>query len=206
MLISHFEHFFNFCVYKQSYPDELKISNVKPVYKKNSKEKIENHRPVSVLSNLGKIFENLMYDRLRSFFTRYSLLSNRQYGFRKNRNTEHEIMELVNKALPAIENKKYSLCIFLDCKACFDTICRSSLLKKLYRYSVRGPSFELIKSYFENRKQLVVFKSDRSDVLSQNLGVVQCSKCGPLLFDIYFVNLVLYVVKTSTSCMPTMHV
>lgn len=94
-------------------------------------------------------------------------------------------MELVNKALPAIENKKYSLCIFLDYKACFDTICRSSLLKKLCRYGVRGPSLELIKSYFENRKQMVVFKSDKSDVLSQNLGVVQGSKCGPLLFDIY---------------------
>ena len=77
-------------------------------------------------------------------------------------------------------------CAFLlDYKACFDTIRRSFFLRKLYRYGVRGPSLELIKSYFENRKQLVVFKSDKSDVLSQNLCVVQGSKCGPLLFDIY---------------------
>ena len=77
--------FFNFCAYKQSYPDPLKISNVTPVHKKNSKGKIENYRPVSVLSNLSKVFENLLYDRLRSLCTRYNLLSNRQYGFRKNR-------------------------------------------------------------------------------------------------------------------------
>ena len=94
-------------------------------------------------------------------------------------------MELVNKALPEIETKKYSFRIFLDYKASFDTICRSSLLKKLYRYGVRGPSLELFKSYFENRKRLVVFKSDNSDVLAQNLGVVQGSKCGPLLYGIY---------------------
>ena len=94
-------------------------------------------------------------------------------------------MELVNKSLPVIENKKYSMWFFLDYRACFDTIYRSSMLKKLYRYGVRGPSLELIKSYFENRNQLVVFKTDKSDVLSQNLGVVQGSQCGPLLFDIY---------------------
>ena len=69
--------------YAQSYPDALKISNVTPVNKKNSKEKIENYRSVSVLSYLNKIFENLLYDRLRIFFTRYNLLSNRQYSFRK---------------------------------------------------------------------------------------------------------------------------
>lgn len=120
-------------------------------------------------------------------------------------------MELINKAFPAIEHKKYSVCVFLDYKACFDTMCRFSLLKKLHRYGVRGPALKLFSSYFENREQLVDFRSGRSDVLPQDLGTVQGSKCGPLLFDIYSSEFssvcgegdhILYADDTCIVCVP----
>ena len=42
-------------------------------------------------------------------------------------------MELVNKALPAIENKVFVTYVYLDYKAFFDTIFRSILFEKLAR-------------------------------------------------------------------------
>ena len=92
---------------------------------------------------------------------------------------------MLDKVLPAIEKKSYAICVFLDYKACFDTISRQILFRKLERYGVRGISLDLVKSYYCNRKQYVQYNSCNSDVMLQELGVVQGSKCGPLFFDIY---------------------
>ena len=87
--------------------------------------------------------------------------------------------------MPSIQDKKFAICVFLDYRACFDTICRNILFSKLYRYGVRGLPLELIKSYFHGRKQFVSIKDVHSRVQEQNIGVIQGSKTGPLFFDIY---------------------
>ena len=181
----HIKDLFNLCIQFGSYPDCLKVAQVTPIHKKNSRENICNYRPISVQSNLSKIFDNMFYNRIQSFFQTSSLLLENQYGFRKKKNTELATLDLVNKILPAIENKSYAICVFLDYKACFDTISRSILYRKLERYGVRGIALDLVKSYYENRKQYVAFNACKSDIMLQELGVVQGSKCGPLFFDIY---------------------
>ena len=55
-------------------PDELKQADIKPIYKKKSRNEKENYRPVSILPNLSKIFERCIYDQLKSYL--YKLLSN----------------------------------------------------------------------------------------------------------------------------------
>ena len=95
--------------------------------------------------------------------------------------------------MPTLENNSHCICVFLDYKACFDTICRETLLRKLERYGVRGVGLKFIESYFTNRKQYVSFNSSDSELVNQNLGVIQGSKIGPLFLDIYsneFKNLV----------------
>ena len=87
--------------------------------------------------------------------------------------------------MPAIEHKKYAICIFLDYSACFDTICRDIILRKLDRYGVRGMSYNFVASYFTNREQQVKYGSSLSSCRVQSLGVVQGSKTGPLFWDIY---------------------
>ena len=176
---------FNMCLEQGVYPDLFKVARITPVFKKGSRNFIKNHRPISILSNLSKIFDTLIYKRLLSFFNKFKILSDNQFGFRKNKNTELATLELVNKIMPAIENKLHCICVFLDYKACFDTICRKILLKKLDRYGIRGVGLKFLESYFTNRKQYVSFNSGKSELVNQNLGVIQGSKIGPLFFDIY---------------------
>ena len=89
------------------------------------------------------------------------------------------------KILPAIELKKYAICVFLDYSSCFDTIDRNILMSKLYKYGVRGVNYDIFKSYFNNRKQFVQFMDNHSNTTTQLLGIVQGSRLGPLLWDIY---------------------
>ena len=182
---THLSNLFNLCLEKSVYPDLLKISKVIPVHKKGPLNDITKYRPISIQPNLGKIFDDMIFNRIQSFFTKFNLLFDNQFGFRKNRNTELATLELLDKVLPVISQKSYAICVFLDYKACFDTLSRELLYKKLERYGMRGEELKFIKNYYINRKQYVIYNGNKSESLVQDLGVIQGSKCGPLFFDIY---------------------
>ena len=44
-----------------NFPEELKLARITPVFNKGSRFDIDNYRPISVLSNLSKLFEKAMY-------------------------------------------------------------------------------------------------------------------------------------------------
>ena len=181
--------FYNRCIIEGIFPSAMKLAKVTPVFKKGSKTLIANHRPISVISNLSKIFESIIYKRIYSYFESNGLLNSAQFGFRKQRNTEMAIFSLLERIIPAFENRAFALTVFLDFSACFDTVDRDILLNKLYRYGIRDSAQKLISSYFENRSQQVVYLKHLSSVKQQNLGVVQGSRCGPLFYDIYSADL-----------------
>ena len=176
---------FNQCIEKGLFPDILKTAQITPVHKKGPKNEIKNYRPIAVLMNIGKIFESIIQKRLLNYFENRGFLSANQFGFRKARNTELAVFTLIDRIMPAFEKKSFAICIFLDYSACFDTISRDILLKKLVKYGIRGTQMKLIESYFSNRRQCVKFGDKISPILHQKLGVIQGSKCGPLYYDIY---------------------
>ena len=46
------------------FPENLKVVKVIPIHKKDSKLESSNYRPISILSNIDKILEKLMHNRL----------------------------------------------------------------------------------------------------------------------------------------------
>lgn len=66
--------------------------------------KFENYRPISVLVFFSKLLERLMISRESRFIDekQYTLLKH-QYGFRKNRSTEHAIIDFVDKITKATD-------------------------------------------------------------------------------------------------------
>ena len=48
----------------EQFPSVLKKAKVIPIHKKQSKVDYANYRPISLLSNIEKIIEKLMYKRL----------------------------------------------------------------------------------------------------------------------------------------------
>ena len=176
---------FNMCIDCGEFPKKFKLAKITPVHKKGSLSKIENYRPISVTCNASKIFDQLLNTRVQNFFQNNNLLSQNQFGFRKSRSTEQAAMKLIHRILPAISDKLFAVCVFLDFSACFDTIDREILFQKLYRYGVRGVGLNFIKSYFNHREQYVSYSNKNSEILIQNLGVIQGTKNGPSFFDIY---------------------
>ena len=67
-----------------------------------------------------QILEKLFYTRLNDFVIKYNILSEKLYGFRSNRTTSHALIEFVEKISNVIENKQYTVGVFLDLKKAFD--------------------------------------------------------------------------------------
>ena len=176
---------FNMCISSGCFPDVLKIAKVTPIFKKGAKTEISNYRPISILKNIGKIFESLIHSRLKSFFESLNLFSKNQFGYRKERNTEMAALKFIERVTPVLSSKSFAICVFLDLSAAFDTVSRPLLLAKLYRYGVRGVVLKFLESYFSKRMQYTEFRQNTSGLLRQELGVVQGSRTGPLFFDIY---------------------
>ena len=59
---------FNLCLNKGEFPETLKIAEVTPLYKKVNLFEKDNCIPISILSNISKIFERIMYNQMNNFF------------------------------------------------------------------------------------------------------------------------------------------
>ena len=55
------------------FPSALKLAKFVPDHKKDSKLDFSNYRPISLLSNLDKMLEKLMYTRIFKFFNNNDL-------------------------------------------------------------------------------------------------------------------------------------
>ena len=56
-----------------TFPSILKLADIIPVYKKDSRYEKSKYRPISAPPNLSKIFENVLYDQFRLYLKRFSL-------------------------------------------------------------------------------------------------------------------------------------
>uniref|UniRef100_A0A672FN99 Reverse transcriptase domain-containing protein n=1 Tax=Salarias fasciatus TaxID=181472 RepID=A0A672FN99_SALFA len=192
-----------------TFPNQMKVAKVIPVYKAGDKHDFTNYRPVSLLSQFSKILEKLFVARLNTFLEKNKILNESQYGFRSKRSTALALLDSVEEIANSLENKMYTIGIFLDLQKAFDTINHDILIDKLERYGIRGRVLDWVKSYLTDRKQFVQLGDFCSLLLDVSCGVPQGAVLGPILFILYIndickvsdvLKLVLFADDTTIFC------
>ena len=105
------------------YPTKLKEAKVIPIFKnKGDSLLVSNYRPISLLSNINKIFEKIVYKRLYSFLERLNCIYELQFGFRAKHSTNHALLSLTEKIREGLDSGKFACGVFIDLQKAFDML------------------------------------------------------------------------------------
>ena len=150
---------------------------------------MDNCRPVSVLSIIGKVFERIIYNQLFAYLSDHNILSKHQSGFHALHSTVTAILEATDSQAYNIDIGNVNAVVFLDLKKAFDTVDHHILLSKLHLYGLTGVSHKLFSSYLDNRTQKCVVNGSLSECCTLKCGIPQGIILGPLLFLLYINDL-----------------
>ena len=153
------------------FPSVLKTAKVVPVFKKDSKLDYSNYRPISLLSNIEKILEKLMYKRLYTFLNKNNVIYNLQFGFRQQYSTSHALINITENIRKALDDGNIGCGVFVDLQKAFDTVDHQILLAKLNHYGICGVSNDWFKSYLSNCNQYVSINGYEAGLAALNCGI-----------------------------------
>ena len=148
------------------FPDQLNISKVIAIYKKDDPTIFGNYRPISILPAIYQIFEKVMFNQLHANFEVNKLYYNynSQYGFRRNHSTEFAALELIDRILLDMDKGEIPFAICIDLSRAFDTLDNITLMHNLSYCRVHGTALTIFQSYLSNRKQYVKCDNIESDL------------------------------------------
>ena len=83
-IVKPLTHICNISFRNGTFPDQMKVAKVIPIFKVNDKQVFTNYKPISLFPQFSKILEKPFNVRPDNFIEIHSILSNSQYGFRPN--------------------------------------------------------------------------------------------------------------------------
>lgn len=116
----------NACLRIGYFPDEWKLAHVLPVLKPGKElNDPGNYRPISLLCNLSKILEKVIYKRILDFCQANKIIPDRQFGFRPEHSTIHVL--LMEDISDGFNDNEVTIAVLLDIAKAFDLDRRTSI-------------------------------------------------------------------------------
>ena len=101
---------FNNSITTSIFPSSLKQAIITPVFKKGDKNLKENYRPVSILPNVLKVFERLLFKQISNFMEPF--FSKQQCGFHKDYSSQYCFLYMLEKWKSVVDKRKIFWCTF----------------------------------------------------------------------------------------------
>ena len=103
--------------------------------------------------------------------------------------TQKSLLTLLEKWKGSVDNSKMFGALVTNLSRAFDCLHHELLIAKLNAYGFSLTALKLVHNYLSNRKQRTKINSTYSSLLEIIFGVRQESILGPLLFNIFLIEL-----------------
>ncbi|UYV61194.1 hypothetical protein LAZ67_1003772 [Cordylochernes scorpioides] len=161
------------------------IGSISNDYKKPNKENYKDpkaYRPISLSSNLGKIFESLIHIELLNHINSNNVMYPAQHGFTQEKSTSSALQEITKLSLQKRETENTAI-VTVDISGAFDNAWHPAILQQLDKAKFPAVLIKKFNSYFEDRS--VEFKYTNVKCIRKiNKGCPQGGIISPILWNI----------------------
>ena len=117
-------------------PSEWKEANITPLFKKGSRNKPGNYRPLSLTSVVCKLLETLIRDHVVEFLVKHNLINTSQHGFLKVEVCLTNLLCFFEEIAKWVDDGSPVDDVYLDFQKAIDKLTHQRLLLKLKAHGI----------------------------------------------------------------------
>ncbi|KAG0430094.1 hypothetical protein HPB47_023008 [Ixodes persulcatus] len=179
-------------------PAEWKHAEVVLVPKPGKPPNLDNLRPITLTSCLGKLFEHVVLSRLQPYIDDTKVFSHTMFGFRAHLSAQDVFIQLKADILDNISPTTTQAVVVLDVKRAFDNVSHSLILQNLASTNSGQRTYQYVRDFLSHRTATIGVEFIRTDVLEvPGKGTPQGSVLSPTLF-----NLAMCRLPALLECIP----
>ena len=153
----------------------------------------DSYRPIALTSCVGKVFEQLLKQRLEFYVEQNYILPGNQYGFRRGTSSRESISQLQFDIQNSLNKKNNLLAVFFDVAGAFNSVNIDILCFELLSINIPTKLVQWIHNFLTEREVYVKYAGNIYGPRFSSLGVCQGGILSPLIFILYIrrMNLIL---------------
>ena len=159
----------------------------------------DNYRGISLLTNLNKVYEVLVWSRIKDWWYEQKVISDLQGAGKKKQSCVHSALLLQESVACALDTNRRVFVTFLDVSKAYDTVWIDGLFYKLHKMGIDGKLWRLMYRAYQGFMSKVRIGDKTSEWFSMGCGIHQGGFLS-LTKYVAFINDLLCELEQSKLC------
>ncbi|XP_075525011.1 uncharacterized protein LOC142557205 [Dermacentor variabilis] len=187
--IERLTDYINMCWNAGTIPSSWKTARIIMIPKPGKRVQIDNLRPISLTSCVGKVMEHVVLTRLTNYLEDRDMLPHTMLGFRRGLSTQDVMIQLKHHIVDNPTRSTKAI-LGLDLKKAFDNVKHAAILESIRALGLGERTYDYVRDFLTGRHaRIVIGGLESQDIDIGCTGTPQGSVISPMLFNIVLLGL-----------------